>query len=74
MRGVVMFIFSVRSSKFKKIAVLFAAVIAVIVLIAVLKGCSAGGTDCEISTQSERADMSAFGEDGRLKFISSLGW
>ena len=69
-----MFIFSVRSSKFKKIAVVFAAVITVIVLIAVLKGCSAGGTDCEMSTQSERADMSAFGEDGRLKFISSLGW
>ena len=69
-----MFIFSVRSSKFKKIAAAIGAVIAVLILISVFKGCSSGSSDCEPSTESEKADMSAFGEDGRLKFISSLGW
>ncbi len=69
-----MFIFSVRSSKFKKIAVMAAAFIFVIIFIGVLKGCSPDSAGRETSTESERADMSAFGEDGRLRFISSLGW
>jgi len=69
-----MFIFSVRSRKFKKIAAVAAVVIAAVVMFFVFKGCVDPSAD-ECSSAGEASlDMSASDDEGRLRFIKSLGW
>lgn len=69
-----MFIFSVRSPKFKKIAAVAAVILAGIILFCALKGCgAASGEECS-SGREASIDMAAADAAGRLKFIKSLGW
>lgn len=69
-----MFIFSVRSPKFKKIAAVLAVILACVILFCAFRGCMAPSEDECSSGKEASIDMAAADAAGRLKFIKNLGW